>query len=249
MKKIDIEQQLKSIQSAKTMQDRFDALQLIMRSFGYDKTAYSLVTDHPSMGLERNHGFIGDFPDDWLKHYVSEGLFEIDPVPDRIQKSSMPFYWSHLVNKDLISNDAYEMMQQAGHAGLNDGAVVPLYNKGGEIASIAMARQDQLGNNSYEDLAAMQILSTYFHECYRAEIKQDPIKELTEKELDVLRLAVQSKSDSEIADILYISCPTVRYRWNNIFRKLNAFGRMYAISKAIYLGYVSPVVTVKNYQG
>jgi DNA-binding NarL/FixJ family response regulator len=52
--------------------------------------------------------------------------------------------------------------------------------------------------------------------------------QLTERELDVLRLLVQGRSNPEIAQALYISATTVRSHVTNILTKLNVANRTQA---------------------
>ena len=56
---------------------------------------------------------------------------------------------------------------------------------------------------------------------------------LTERELEVLKLLKQSKSNSEIAKILFMSVHTAKAHVGNIFSKLNVHDRVGAVVKAI----------------
>jgi NarL family two-component system response regulator LiaR len=59
----------------------------------------------------------------------------------------------------------------------------------------------------------------------------DPVEQLTERELDVLRLIAKGKSNKEIADALIISEKTVKTHVSNILSKLHLADRTQA---AIY---------------
>ena len=63
---------------------------------------------------------------------------------------------------------------------------------------------------------------------------------MTGREHDILCWAAEGKSNDEIGLILGISINTVRFHWKNIFDKLDANGRMYAVTKAIRLGLITP---------
>jgi ATP/maltotriose-dependent transcriptional regulator MalT len=62
---------------------------------------------------------------------------------------------------------------------------------------------------------------------------------LTERELDVLRLLVEGRSDREIGDELYISSRTAQKHAANIFIKLNVSSRTAAATAAIRAGLVA----------
>ena len=63
-------------------------------------------------------------------------------------------------------------------------------------------------------------------------VKQ-PLIDLTEREIDVLKLVVHGKSNQQIADALYISLATVKAHISNILSKLEVTSRAEAIAYAI----------------
>lgn len=64
-----------------------------------------------------------------------------------------------------------------------------------------------------------------------AESKPLPHEELTEREMEVLQLIAQGKSNQEVADELFIGIKTVKYHLTNLFSKLGVEDRTQA---AIY---------------
>jgi two-component system, NarL family, response regulator DevR len=67
----------------------------------------------------------------------------------------------------------------------------------------------------------------------QGENKPDPFKELTERELDVLRLLAEGKSNAEIANALVLSDKTVRNHVSIILDKLNVTNRVEAATYAV----------------
>jgi len=61
---------------------------------------------------------------------------------------------------------------------------------------------------------------------------------LTKREMEVLRLMVQGRSNAEIAESLYITERTVRFHVSNIFAKLGVSSRIEAVTQAVRLGLV-----------
>ena len=68
------------------------------------------------------------------------------------------------------------------------------------------------------------------------EMARPRAKELTERELEVLKLAAQGKSNREIADELVISIRTVQTHLSNIFNKMGVGSRTEAVVHALRQG-------------
>lgn len=62
--------------------------------------------------------------------------------------------------------------------------------------------------------------------------REEPADKLTPRELDVLRLVAQGKSNTAIAKHLYITKRTVEFHLNNLFTKLHAASRTEAVYRA-----------------
>ncbi len=60
-----------------------------------------------------------------------------------------------------------------------------------------------------------------------------PGDDLTEREIDVLRLMVQGMNNTEIADNLVVSRSTVKFHVSNILSKLHATSRTEAVAQAL----------------
>jgi two-component system, NarL family, response regulator LiaR len=70
--------------------------------------------------------------------------------------------------------------------------------------------------------------------------KPDLGSDLTDRERQVLTLLVKGKSNSEIAANLHISTATAKYHLNNIYSKLEAKGRVEAVTIAMDHKLVAP---------
>lgn len=63
---------------------------------------------------------------------------------------------------------------------------------------------------------------------------------LSKRELEVLHELVKGRSNNEIAEVLFISLPTVKTHISNIYSKLDVQRRTQAIQKAISMNLVNP---------
>jgi two-component system, NarL family, response regulator DegU len=65
-----------------------------------------------------------------------------------------------------------------------------------------------------------------------------PIRQLSDREIEVLQFVAEGKSNKEIADILFISEKTVKAHLRTIFRKLEVNDRAQAVAYAMRKGLV-----------
>ena len=87
----------------------------------------------------------------------------------------------------------------------------------------------------------MHPLSLHFLSSYRenaTHAKLPEIVELTRRELQCLKWAALGKTDSEIAEIVGISVPNVRFHLTNSGHKMGVVGRAQAVRVATNLGYI-----------
>jgi DNA-binding CsgD family transcriptional regulator len=242
MKKLG--QYIEIINSSKTPEEAFEKFCSIMKEHGYDRVAYSLVTDHPSLGLPRQHGLATSYPDDWMKYYKENNYMEIDPVTLRVLASRKPFFWSDVTANPDLSAPSLQLMNEAQEAGVSDGIGFSLTGSPGELVGVGLARTAPARGKDYRFLAGAYLLSVYFHETYR-DMLSKPLKvELTVREREILYWAAEGKTNDEMSTILNISTNTVRFHWKNIFRKLEVYGRMYAVTKAVRLQLINPALVV-----
>lgn len=61
----------------------------------------------------------------------------------------------------------------------------------------------------------------------------------TDRELEVLALAAQGRSNEEIAAELHITVHTVKDCWRNLSKRWGCRGRAHAVATAFQLGYLS----------
>ncbi len=93
------------------------------------------------------------------------------------------------------------------------------------------------GEAAISALLAAKIIGEFSHQATRGADSTQSGSELTEREIDVLKLVSNGDSNKEIADILNITENTVKYHLRNIMEKLHLRNRVqmatYAISKRI----------------
>lgn len=239
------------INESETPEEAFQRYCKIMKSFGYDRVVYSLMTDHPSLDLPRQHGLVSSYPQHFLDHYNEVGYMDHDPVAKELLKTLKPFFWDDLLQTQEIPDLSVQVMNEAGESGLNDGLAFSMPGKYGEVTAFGLARTDEEDGQKPKDyvtLASLHLLSVYFHQTFRQMHRSENQIHLTAREKEILQWASEGKTDDIIADVLSISMNTVRFHWKNIFEKLDAYGRVFAVTKALRLELIEPVVIRSSYQ-
>ncbi|MFK7838907.1 MAG: autoinducer binding domain-containing protein [Bdellovibrionales bacterium] len=236
-----IEENIDLLSKAKDAASAFKIYSKAMDEFGYDKISYTLCTDHPSLNLSKQHGLSTSYPDDWMSHYTKNSFLKIDPVVSALLNTRAPFFWDEVIDEQDRDSAAFALMQDAEDAGVADGIGISFRTPYQEITGIGIARSERASRTqSYENLATIYFLTSYFHETYRNLVVPPKKVELTARELDVLSWAIEGKTDDDISQIMSISFHTVRFHWKNIFEKLDTFNKVHAVSKALRLRLITP---------
>ena len=252
-----LEDKIALVQTAASQEEAFARFNDAMLDYGYDSNVYTLLTDHPSIGLKSTHGLAASYPQDWLDHYNARAYQQADPVWQRLLQSPTPFFWGDVMERikadasipDEKRKAALLVMNEAADAGVSDGIGASYINSYGEVAAVALSRSRGEKERRYEDMAEVFLLATFFHEKYRNLFAQPELPRLTAREREVLLWASESKTDAEIGGILGITPRAIRYHWSNIFRKLGVHGRMRAVVMAIQFHLINPQVIRPPCQG
>lgn len=232
---------IEDLNNAENAETAFSLFTKTMEGFGYDRISYTLCTDHPSLNLPKQHGLSTSYPDDWMSHYVENSYLKTDPVVSQLLKSRLPFYWDSVIDNLSKENESYKLMQDAEDAGVADGIGISFCTPFDEITGIGIARSKrQLKEQSYENMAKIYFLTSYFHETYRNLACAQSSITLTSKQLDILSWASEGKTDDEIAELMNLSFHAIRYHWANIFNALTTFNKVHAVSKALRLKLITP---------
>src|SRR5438105_9981530 len=105
---------------------------------------------------------------------------------------------------------------------------------------VAAVRQVLNGESPLDPKLAVQLIRRLAHQ---TPPKDQPAKhgdELTQRELDVLRLVAEGKTNAEIAQSLFVSVGTVKVHVERIINKLGVSDRTQAAVRGVELGYLTP---------
>ncbi len=243
MPRYTIERFIEEANNAKSTQEVTLLFGKVLKEYGYDRFCYSLVTDHPSLGLNAGHGIVANYPEDWMSHYKANHYEKKDPVPRHGIGMLRPFTWDSLDQTLELKPYEKKVMNEASEAGLLDGIAIPICGHNGEMAGFGLASSIGGVRPDISLLRKLQALAIQFHLVFTDLEKKDQPAEsvhLTAREKEILLWAAEGKSDSVIAEIIGVSHATIRFHLNNIFKKLNANERTLATVKAIRQGLILP---------
>ncbi|MBO0346858.1 autoinducer binding domain-containing protein [Roseibium sp. CAU 1637] len=238
---------IEGILGAQTAAEAFESFCLDTRRLGYNHACLTLITEHPSVGLTQFHGFATDYPEDWMKYYMAEGYFAVDPVIHSCLSGRLPFFWDDAVAKqkrdaglsEALLNTSRQLMHQAADAGLASGIGIPLVSRAGEVAAVGVSREMKSEASSFQELAEVNLMAGAFYERFMSFYSAENAVSYTPREVDVLSWSAEGKTDQDIATILGISTATVRYHWANIFTKMNVANKIQATCQAVRLGVIA----------
>ncbi|UAL11071.1 helix-turn-helix transcriptional regulator [Caulobacter segnis] len=138
--------------------------------------------------------------------------------------------------------ETIEVAVAAESFGVQSAIIAPTYLTGGVIGAVVWASSESLAGLPaiYEKRAdelhgaALRLVSAY-----RDGRDDDaPPVRLTKREIQCLKWAAAGKTDADIAQIIGIAGPTVRFHVQNAALKLRVAGRAQAIHRATGLGYI-----------
>lgn len=250
MSGFDLIQFLTDMNKEGNIKKSFEILSKACSTVGLDRLVYSLITPHDSIGMEAGHAIVGNYPEDWMKHYNKKRYEQIDPVIKYIKQVEGIFRWEDLGRLNAINNHKeLVLMNEACEAGLNSGLGLSLKSYHGEIVGMGFASSNK---NVELDRATQQfilLVSKQFDLNFKTISLSKNKKNqeynthsyaLTPKQKDVLCWIAKEKTYGEIASIMNISENTVLYHTKEIFKRLNVNSQIAAILKSIKLGLIVP---------
>lgn len=131
-----------------------------------------------------------------------------------------------------------------GSYGVLGAIIAPIHSPMGVIGAVVWATDNEAVDAAtiFEDRGAdLYMLALKFLSAYRDAALPSPdpeMVEFTRREIQCLKWAAAGKTDAEIATIMSVSAPTIRFHLTNASRKLGVSGRSQTIRLATTLGYI-----------
>ena len=163
------------------------------------------------------------YPEAWRAEYEEKNFHMGDPVLAWALMNSGVKRWSEIHVPDIRG-----VMQRARAFGLNYGVIFSV-KKGRKRSFLTIAREDR----ELEDHEIDKYAAKFETWCELATNRAA----LTDRELDVLRLLMDGKTQREVAEVLSIAQVTVKKRVVGAKTKLGAGNMTQAVAIALQRGY------------
>ena len=223
---------VEGIQRLSSTGEIMDAMSTLLKEYGCEFHCISfLATATESLGdvLISNR-----LPEEWLKVYDEKGYVHHDPGFRYARTVVRPFRWFKEAPYDPKSEPrAAEVVQLAADFGVRDGFVIPVASPAGRTGQIWFGgRKLDLAE---KQLPALHLMAIYAFDRIRNLQRPASLRKvvLTHREREILILAANGKSSSEIGEVLHISTRTVKEHVKHVCRKLGAVTRTQAVMIAI----------------
>jgi DNA-binding CsgD family transcriptional regulator len=181
------------------------------------------------------------YSDDWVKHYLANSYFDVDPVPKSLNKSILPLDWQSF---DLRNLKVRKFFMEAREAGVGqNGISVPVRGRNQDFGILSITTDLEEADwieFKRQYMRDIQVLAVHFHQSVLiSNGVTEPNFKLSDREIEVLYWAACGKTGEEAGLILGISKRGVRFHVCNIMHKLNCTNITHAVAKAVYFNLIN----------
>lgn len=247
-----IESFIEETNKASTKDDVYHLFKTALENLGYDRLVYCYATDQPKLNQKAEFGIISTYPEEWLTYYNQSNFMDHDPVVKQLFQTNGAFTWESITKPFELTKIQKKIMHEAEDIGIHSGIGVGIHQGINEISGFGITSSHKRNDLDKNLMAKVNLLAFQFHEAYSARNFKRPDPDqviLSEREREILHWISEGKSDTVIADLLYIQHSTVRYHIQNIFKKLAVNNKTMAVVKALKLDLIKPTFVQAPYQG
>lgn len=210
--------------------------------FDFDFSGVLLGNHDIKRGLILDHGLNINFPEEWLREYVSKNYFHTDFATAETIKTCRLNHWSYLttpnvaevVPKEIISLNMDIGAREAYFHGASPSA--PGKHGSGFCFAGALIRRERRTEGILEILIPHLHLALCHVFVSKPSNFNSPV--LSTREREVLNWLKQGKSSWETSVILGISERTVNFHIYKVMEKLNTINRPQTVAVATRLGLI-----------
>lgn len=176
-------------------------------------------------------------PAHWNREYYANNYIYIDPVVRHTYYSLEWLIWS-----DEVYAAVPDFWQAKKAAGLRYGLSLPTRGTHGVVGALSLSRPESAISAAELDEKKCQL--TWLAQTAHARLEEHLLPELssiqqanlTDREIDILRLLSEGKTSNDIANLLQITKRTIDFHINNAVTKLGVENRTAATTLLAVLG-------------
>lgn len=178
---------------------------------------------------------LSNYPNEWSQRYLQENYVTVDPTVTHCLSSMQPVLWS-----DNVFKETPEFWEEAQSHGLRYGWGLSAHDHRGRASMLSVGRtQGEVSiGELYEKVGQTYWLCNLLHTVVgdKPVEPEEKARQLSEREVEVLRWSAEGRKAHEIADILNVSERTVNFHVKSAMNKLNAPNRTSAVIQAAING-------------
>ncbi|MBC3435242.1 autoinducer binding domain-containing protein [Pseudomonas sp. BW16M2] len=176
-----------------------------------------------------------NYPSTWNERYQAKDLIKIDPTVSKCRQTTMPLVWC-----DELFSEVPHLREAASAHGMTHGWSQSVHDQQHNESQLSVSRP--LGVVTREELfeksAQVMWLCNTMHAVLGAHHleKYNPVPQLSDRELEVLKWSAAGKTAADVAMILSLSTSTVNFHIRSVITKTNASNKAGAIAIAALRG-------------
>jgi DNA-binding CsgD family transcriptional regulator len=208
-------------------------------NFGIDRFMIAELSHNSTSEREENLGVLGNYPEEWLSHYLVNHYVDHDPVYQMGIVSAFPFAWDEALERNN-SKKSRRVMYEAKEFNLCTGIGSSIRHPDGKVTGIGFSGSGERVKCDKDALSLIHLASYQTVMVYSELFNTSEKKEIyiTEREREVLLWISCGKTKMEIADILFVSESCIKRHCENLFAKLGVNNLPAAVAKAIRMGLI-----------
>ncbi len=192
---------------------------------------------------ERNAALVfQNYPPEWVRCYSESGHYRIDPVFRYADERIVPFFWTDVDFRGVLTPAQRRILLDAEAHGVADGYTVPLHAPGTQTASCSVIPDmPRIDRGAYTAITGMAcyMFEAMLRNAVRIECGGVRAMQFSERERQCLELAAQGKDDWSIGSLLQISERTAHNHIERAKRRLGVCTRVQVIVHALSEGQIS----------
>jgi len=190
------------------------------------------------------------WPGHMIDHWERQRYILVHPVHMAARVEWSPFYWTNkgrwscAIETDRLQR---KLLHSIYDIGVKGGITVPVHMPMGHVSAVSFTsfkETDWNGLLADHQASLIAAASLFVHHARRAQYQDIPdtthYPRLTRREIECVNLVAAGSSDTEIAEALSLSYPTVRFHLENAGRKLKSRSRGQTAARAAQLGILRP---------
>lgn len=205
------------------------------QDMGFEHCAYGLRLTLPI--TNPRFFLVNNYPAQWRERYATAGYLLIDPTVEHGRRSQTPIVWSN-----AVFARAGDMWTEAQDFGLKFGLAQSTFDGNGGVGMVTFARsRNQITEREMDEIQdRCRWLVNATHDAFSrvlAGIAKPALeRELTSREIEILKWMADGKTSKEASEILSISLDTVNFHMKNAIAKLGSTNKTAAVVRAVVLG-------------